>query len=117
MGHRVSPEAEDDLSSAWRYIATESGSPEIADRLVDAIAERFLLLAKFPHFGRSLFLSRDSSATHAWVVWCSQVTDHNPFGPTAHRTREPTLDLAHDVSADVVGCRIASVLLLLVLCI
>jgi toxin ParE1/3/4 len=53
MGHRVSPEAEDDLSSAWRYIATEGGSPEIADRLVDAIAERFLLLARFPHLGRS----------------------------------------------------------------
>ncbi len=53
MGHRVSPEAEDDLSSAWRYIATQGGSPEIADRLVDAIAERFLLLAKFPHLGRS----------------------------------------------------------------
>jgi toxin ParE1/3/4 len=53
MGHRVSPEAEDDLSSTWRHLATESGSHEIADRLVDAIAERFLLLAKFPHLGRS----------------------------------------------------------------
>lgn len=53
MGHRVSPDAEEDLASAWRYIATESGSPEIADRLVDAIADRFLLLAKFPHLGRS----------------------------------------------------------------
>jgi addiction module RelE/StbE family toxin len=51
MGHRVSPDAEDDLTSAWRYMATETGAPEIADRLVDAIAERFL--AKFPHLGRS----------------------------------------------------------------
>jgi len=48
MAHRFAPEAVADLDAIWYYVATESGNVEIADRLIDSIAERFLLLASFP---------------------------------------------------------------------
>lgn len=53
MPHRLSPEAEFDLDDIWYYVATESGSIEIADRVIDSIGDRFLLLATHPHLGRS----------------------------------------------------------------
>lgn len=53
MAHRLAPEAEADLDATWFYIARESGSPDIADRLVDSITGRFLMLATHPHIGRS----------------------------------------------------------------
>jgi len=52
MGHRLAPQAEADLDSTWYYVATASGSPEIADRLIDSIVSRFFLLATQPHMGR-----------------------------------------------------------------
>jgi len=52
MAHRVAPEAEAELDSIWCYAAEESGSIEIADRLIDSIAERFYLQACHPHIGR-----------------------------------------------------------------
>ena len=52
MAHRVAPEAEAELHNIWDYVAKESGSVEGADRLIDAIAERFYLLANYPHIGR-----------------------------------------------------------------
>lgn len=52
MGFVRSAQADSDLDSIWYYVATESGSIEIADRLVDAITERFFLLAEYPHMGR-----------------------------------------------------------------
>jgi plasmid stabilization system protein ParE len=53
MAHRLAPEAEADLDATWLHIARESGSPDIADRLVDSITDRFFLLATHPHVGRS----------------------------------------------------------------
>jgi toxin ParE1/3/4 len=52
MGHIRSPQADFNLDSIWYYIASESGSLEIADRLMDSNTERFLLLAKYPNLGR-----------------------------------------------------------------
>src|SRR5215471_10230040 len=52
MAHRLAPEAEADLDDIWYYTEKESGSIEIADRLIDSIAERFFLLATHPHMGR-----------------------------------------------------------------
>jgi toxin ParE1/3/4 len=52
MGHFRSPQADFDLDSIWYYVSSESGSVEIADRLIDSITERFLLLAKYPNIGR-----------------------------------------------------------------
>ena len=52
MAHRVAPQAEADLDGIWCYIATESGNLEIADRAIDSITQRFLLLARYPPIGR-----------------------------------------------------------------
>jgi len=49
---RLSPEAEGELDGIWIYIARESGSIEIANRTIESIAERFWLLARYPHMGR-----------------------------------------------------------------
>jgi toxin ParE1/3/4 len=52
MAHRIAPQAETELDNIWYYVARESGSLEIADRLIDSITERFYLLACHPHIGR-----------------------------------------------------------------
>jgi toxin ParE1/3/4 len=52
MPHRLAPQAEAELDDIWYYIARESHSIEIADRVVDAISDRFFLLATYPHLGR-----------------------------------------------------------------
>jgi toxin ParE1/3/4 len=52
MAVRLAPEAEAELDDIWYYIAKESGSIEIADRLIDALTDRFFLLATYPHVGR-----------------------------------------------------------------
>ncbi len=57
---RLSPEAEADLDDIWIRIARGSGSVEIATRVVDSIAERFWLLARYPHLGRQ----RDEDLWH-----------------------------------------------------
>ena len=53
MAHRVAPQAEVDLDNIWYYIATESGSIDLADRWMDSLTGRFLLLTRHPHIGRS----------------------------------------------------------------
>ncbi len=52
MAHRLAPAAEAGLDDIWFHIAKESQSFEIADRVVDSITDRFLLLATHPHIGR-----------------------------------------------------------------
>lgn len=52
MAHRLAPEVEDELDGIWHYIATQSGSIDIAERVIDAIAGRFYLLAAHPLLGR-----------------------------------------------------------------
>jgi toxin ParE1/3/4 len=47
MPHRVASEAEAELDNIWYYVAKESGSIDIADRLIDSISARF-----YPHVGR-----------------------------------------------------------------
>lgn len=52
MAHHLAPQAAADLDDIWYYVAIESGSVEIADRLIDSITERFFLLAGHPYLGR-----------------------------------------------------------------
>ncbi len=52
MAHRVAPRAEADLDEIWFYVAKESGSLEIANRLIDNLTDRFFVLAGFPYIGR-----------------------------------------------------------------
>jgi toxin ParE1/3/4 len=53
MPHRLAPRAETDLDEIWYYVAKESGSVEIANRLIDTLTDRFFILAGFPHVGRA----------------------------------------------------------------
>ena len=46
---RLSAEAEVELDDIWLRTARESGSIEIATRVVEDIAERFWLLEQFPY--------------------------------------------------------------------
>ena len=52
MAHRLAPHAERDLDDIWLYVAKESGSIEIANRLIDTITDRCATLGNFPHIGR-----------------------------------------------------------------
>jgi toxin ParE1/3/4 len=52
MAHRLAPQAVDDLDSIWSYVAMESGSIDAANRLIDSLTQRFLLLAQHPYLGR-----------------------------------------------------------------
>ena len=51
MPYRLSPLAERDLEEIWSYVA-EDASATTADRLMDAIVDRFELLAEQPRMGR-----------------------------------------------------------------
>jgi toxin ParE1/3/4 len=53
MAHRVAPRAEHDLDDIWLYVARESGSLDVATRLIDSISDRFCFLANFPWAGRA----------------------------------------------------------------
>ena len=53
MAHRVAPRAEADLDDIWIHVARESGSIDVATRLIDSITGRFSFLAAFPYAGRA----------------------------------------------------------------
>src|SRR5271167_1821177 len=49
----LAPEAEAELDATWLHIARESGSVDLATRVVEDITERFWLLARYPYLGRA----------------------------------------------------------------
>ena len=53
MAHRIAPQAAADLDGIWLYVARESGSLDVATRLIDSISARFCFLANFPWAGRA----------------------------------------------------------------
>jgi toxin ParE1/3/4 len=53
MAYRLSPQADADLEDIAFYVYLESGSVEIAERVIQSIAERFDLLDAYPRAGRS----------------------------------------------------------------
>jgi toxin ParE1/3/4 len=52
MGHRLAPQADADLEDIAFYVFVQSGSLEIADRLIESISERFVMLGRHPRLGR-----------------------------------------------------------------
>ena len=52
MTSRVAPQAESDLDEIWFFLATQSSSIDVADRVVESITARFVLLARQPYIGR-----------------------------------------------------------------
>jgi hypothetical protein len=51
MAHRLASEAEADLEGIWYYVATQSGSMEVADPLIDALTKRVFLAGQLPAVG------------------------------------------------------------------
>jgi hypothetical protein len=41
MGHRRTLQADSDLDGIWYYVASKSGSLDVADRLINSITDRF----------------------------------------------------------------------------
>jgi plasmid stabilization system protein ParE len=66
MAHRLAPQVEVELDEIWYYIARDSGSMEIADRLIDAITDRFFLLGNHPYVGR-LCAPQETAAHFGWL--------------------------------------------------
>ncbi len=52
MGHRLAPQAQADIDDIAYYVFVQSGSLETADRLIDSITTRFVLLGTHPRAGR-----------------------------------------------------------------
>ena len=52
MAVLVSPQVKAELDEIWIYIASESASSDIADRVVDAITATFVQLSRHPNLGR-----------------------------------------------------------------
>jgi toxin ParE1/3/4 len=52
MAVRVATEVEADLDEIWSYVATESGDPDVAERLINSITSHFSMLSKHPQLGR-----------------------------------------------------------------
>ena len=52
MGHRLAPEAQTDIDEIAYYVFVQSGSREIAERLLESIYSQFALLDIYPRAGR-----------------------------------------------------------------
>jgi toxin ParE1/3/4 len=52
MAHRVAEEVDVELDDIWLYVARQSGSVEIADKIVDSITDCLAALGRNPHIGR-----------------------------------------------------------------
>jgi toxin ParE1/3/4 len=50
--YRLAAPAKEDLAEIWEFIAEQSGQTRNADRAVDAIVERLVMLAHNPGAGR-----------------------------------------------------------------
>jgi toxin ParE1/3/4 len=52
MAVRYASQVEEELDEIWIYVAQESGSTDIANRMVDSITDHFFLLSAHPQMGR-----------------------------------------------------------------
>ena len=73
MAHRLAPQVESELDEIWHYMARESGSLEVADRLIDSITQRFFLLASHPYVGRVRFDLRLACEAFRWASTSSSI--------------------------------------------
>jgi toxin ParE1/3/4 len=92
MAHRVSERAAADLDDIWYYVAQESASIEIANRLIDSLTDRFLLLGRYPYLDvpvtmiLALVLGVFSLGEHV-IVYCVEGEDV-PILRVAHGRRD-----------------------------
>ena len=77
MDFRVAPQAESDLDEIWYFLATQSSSIDVADRVIDSITARFALLARQPYIGRAATI----------YVNASRPPDVTPIGWSSGKSR------------------------------
>jgi toxin ParE1/3/4 len=90
MAHRLAPEVQTELDEIWYFIATESGSPDIADRFTDSITDRFSLIATHPHAGRlrdDLLPGLRSFPVGPYLVFCRVIDSDVLILHVAHGRR------------------------------
>ena len=69
MAHQLAPRAAADLDDIWYYVATEGGSLETADRLIETITDRFLALRVSPISDvRGKGISAPDTAASPWAT-------------------------------------------------
>jgi len=79
MAHRVAPEAEAELDNIWYYVAKDSGSIEIADRLIDSIPRASTF---WP-----VFRTSDAAATRICALACAAFPSASTSSSTAWKGR------------------------------
>jgi toxin ParE1/3/4 len=52
MAVRFGTQVEADLDLIWAYVAKQSGSVDVANRVIDSITDHFFLLSRHPQLGR-----------------------------------------------------------------
>ena len=70
------PEAENDLDEIWLFIAKDN--PSNADRLLDWLQEKFLVLADFPQMGTSCYELKNGLRSHVvgnYMIFYFQIDD------------------------------------------
>lgn len=96
---RLSPEAEAELDGIWNCVAHESGSIDIATRVVERVTERFWLLARYPYMGRrrdeDLRPGLRSLAADNYVVIYRIVEDAVLILHVVHGSRDLAARLGH----------------------
>jgi toxin ParE1/3/4 len=83
------PEAANDLEDIWWYIAQDN--PQEADRLLDRIQEKLLLLVEFPHMGISqdeLVSGLRSSTVGNYLIFYFPLEDGIDVVRVLHGARE-----------------------------
>jgi toxin ParE1/3/4 len=95
---RLSPEAEAELDGIWLHMARESGSVDIATRVVEGVNERFWMLARYPHMGRrrdNLAPGVRSFAVGAYVILYRIVGEVVLILHVAHGSRDVAAFFGH----------------------
>src|SRR3954447_8246450 len=52
MAVHFGTQVEADLDGIWAYVAKQSGSVDVANRVIDSITDHFFLLSRHPQLGR-----------------------------------------------------------------
>jgi toxin ParE1/3/4 len=52
MAHRVADEVAAELDEIWYYVAKQSGSVEVAERVIESLTDSFVMLGRNPRLGR-----------------------------------------------------------------
>ncbi len=92
MAHYSSRKVDADLDDIWFYVANESGSLDVANRLIDSITDQFFLLARHPHLGRprddEFGLGSRSLAVGEYVIVYSVESHDVLILPVVHGRRD-----------------------------